>query len=117
MPREASAYLVDIIEACAAIAEAIGGLDLGDYASNRLLRSAVERECIIIGEAVAALGRRSPEDFESITNARRIVDFRNLLTHEYATVDDAIVWAVAVHDIPVLGDECTDLLAQRSPDG
>ena len=49
---------------------------------------------MIIGEAVAALSHVSPRNFDAISNARRIVDFRNQLTHEYPTVDDALVWAI-----------------------
>ena len=112
MPRRASAYLADIIDACEAIASAIDALSLEAYENQRLVRSSVEREFIIAGEAMVALARHSPETFGTITNARRIVDFRNQLTHEYATVDDAIVWAVAQRDVPVLRDECLTLLAR-----
>jgi uncharacterized protein with HEPN domain len=87
MPRDARAYLADIVEACDAIAVAVHGLDLAGYESSRLVRSSVEREFIIIGEALAALARVAPAAFDAITHARRIVDFRNRLTHEYRTVD------------------------------
>jgi uncharacterized protein with HEPN domain len=52
MPRDALAYLSDVIESCDAITVALLGLDLGEYKRNRLVRSSVEREFIIIGEAV-----------------------------------------------------------------
>lgn len=39
-----------------------------------------------------------------------IVDFRNQLTHEYPTVDDALVWAIIVKDVPVLSRECATQL-------
>ncbi len=55
MPRDARAYLADIIESCEAIIVAVRGLDLAGYEGNRLVRSSVEREFIIIGEAAAAL--------------------------------------------------------------
>jgi uncharacterized protein with HEPN domain len=112
MPRDERAYLVDIVESCAAILFAVRGLDLTAYQGNRLVRSSVEREFIITGEAMAALSRAAPQTFGSITHARRIVDFRNQLTHEYPTVDDALVWAIIVKDVPVLGQECARLLAR-----
>ena len=59
---------------------------------------------------MSALAKRSPELFESITGARRIVDFRNQLTHEYSTVNDAVVWGIAQRDVPVLRQECAALL-------
>ena len=115
MPRDARAYLADMIESCDAIVLAVRGLDLGAYQSNRLVRSSVEREFIIIGEAAAALARIAPEVFEAITRARGIVDFRNQLTHEYPSVDDGVVWAIAEHDVPVLRRECAALILRVSP--
>jgi uncharacterized protein with HEPN domain len=91
MPRDALAYLSDVIESCDAITAALLGLDLDEYKRSRLVRSSVEREFIIIGEAVAALARVAPDVFAVIPRARRIVDFRNQLTHEYPTVDDTLV--------------------------
>lgn len=85
-------------------------LNLHGYQENRLVRSSVEREFIIIGEAVAALARIAPEVFNAISRARRIVDFRNQLTHEYRTVDDALVWAIVETDVPILRRECADLM-------
>jgi uncharacterized protein with HEPN domain len=112
MQREVRAYILDIVEACDAIAFAVNGVELDAYGSNRLVRSSVEREFIIIGEAVAALRELAPEMFERITQARRIVDFRNQLTHGYMTVNDTIVWGVAVRDVPLLRRECAALLAE-----
>src|SRR6478609_1410975 len=98
MPRDSLAYLLEIVEACEAIAFAIQGLDVDAYRSNRLIRSSVEREFIIIGEAVSAVSRHAPELFAQLSQARRIVDFRNQLTHGYAGVADPIVWAIANRD-------------------
>lgn len=84
------------------------------YQANRLVRSSVEREFIIIGEAIVALSRRAPETFDAITHARRIVDFRNQLTHEYPMGDDAIVWALVETDVPVLRRECATFLDSAS---
>jgi len=76
----------------------------------RAIRSAVEREFILIGEAVGGVGRMSPELLEGISYARMIVGFRNLLTHDYAAVDDETVFAVANSDLPQLRAECAALL-------
>ncbi len=109
MQRDSRAYLNDIVEACEAIRQALTGMDLAAYGANRLVRSAVERE-FIIGEAIAALSRMSPDFFGQITHARRIVDFRNQLAHQYSEVDDTVVWLIAQHDAPVLYSECAALL-------
>jgi len=44
--------------------------------------------------------------------ARIIVGFRNVLTHEYAAVDDEAVNGVATEDVEKLRRECAGLLSQ-----
>ena len=112
MQRNNRAFLNDVVEACEAIEQALTGMDLAAYRNSRLVRSAVEREFIIVGEAMTALFRLSPELFGRITHARRIVDFRNQLTHQYANVDDTVVWLIARHDAPILRAECAALLRE-----
>lgn len=114
MPRGQRAYLADVIDSCEAIELAVAGLGLSAYTASRLVRSSVEREFIIIGEAIAALARVAPSTFEAITNARRIIDFRNQLTHEYPTFDDALVWAIVDKDVPLLRRECSLLRRECS---
>jgi uncharacterized protein with HEPN domain len=55
MPRSVAAYLVDILEACEAIEDVLSGVDLPSYLEQRSIRSSVEREFIIIGEAVTGI--------------------------------------------------------------
>jgi uncharacterized protein with HEPN domain len=110
MPRSIAAYLSDIVEACDAIEAALRGVDLARYRSDRIIRSAVEREFILIGEAVSSLVRLEPGMAKGISHARMIVGFRNQLTHDYASIDDETVWAIAGHDVAVLRRECAALL-------
>jgi uncharacterized protein with HEPN domain len=110
MPRDARAYLSDIIESCDAIGNAVAGLELETYSSDRLVRSAVEREFITIGEAITSLSRVAPDLFEAISDARMIIGLRNVLTHDYAAVDDETVLGVATSDVDTLRRECEDML-------
>jgi uncharacterized protein with HEPN domain len=73
MPRDPRAYLADILDSCDAITTATINLSLHEYQRNRMIRSSVEREFIIIGEAMAALARIAPETFDVITRARRSI--------------------------------------------
>ena len=66
MPRDERAYLIDILESCDAIKSAVRDFDLAAYQDNRLVRSSVEREFIIIGEAMAALARIEAATFERL---------------------------------------------------
>lgn len=110
MPRSVAAYLADIIDACDAIDDVLSGVDLAAYEQQRAIRSSVEREFILIGEAVASIRRSDPSVAELISNARMIVGFRNILTHDYAAVDDESVYGAAVKDLPLLRRQCADLL-------
>jgi len=112
MPRSTKAYLADIVDSCDAIEKAISGIATEDYLSNRLVRSAVEREFLIIDEALVSLGRLEPDLASQITHARLIVGFRNRLAHEYSAIDDEAVLRIAQRDVPVLRKECESLLAR-----
>jgi len=113
MKREPLAYLSDILESCEAIDKALLGLQIKDYLGNRLVRSSVEREFTIIGEAVLALSHNAPAIYSSITGARRIIDLRNRLTHEYPSVDDELIWGLAKGAMQILKVECQALLSER----
>lgn len=76
MPRDERVYLADILESCDAIESAAQNLELAAYQDNCLGLSSVEREFIIIGEAIAALApshrqlsRRSRGHVASLTFA------------------------------------------------
>lgn len=87
MRRNPRAFLFDIVEAADAILEAVTGLTLEQYRGSRLIRSSVEREFIIIGEALSSLSRLNNELFSQIQHAAQIISFRNKLTHEYTSID------------------------------
>lgn len=55
----------------------------------------MERQFEIVGESLNRLSRVDPENAASIPDLPRMVAFRNILIHGYATVDDAFVWDVA----------------------
>ena len=92
LPRDARAYLYDIAAACTRIAEFTAGRSVEDYKQDAMVRSAVERQFEIIGEALNLLRQSSPGVAGKITDASRIIAFRNRLIHGYATVSDDVVW-------------------------
>lgn len=47
-----------------------------------------------------------------ITKHRRIVDFRNVLTHGYDLIDHRIVWSTIDEEVPVLLAEVEALLGR-----
>ncbi len=112
MPEEARAYLHDVVKACRLIQSFVEGKAYADYADSALLRSAVERQFEVIGEALNQALRVYPELENDVTHARRIVSFRNRLIHGYASVADEVVWGVMEGYLPRLKSEAEALLTE-----
>ena len=112
MQRDVRAYLYDSCIAAGLIVEFLGKSTLEDYRNNALLKSAVERQFEILGEACNQLAKLDPQQAEQIPNLRRIVDFRNVLAHAYAVVDDALVWGAATGSIPSLQRQLKEQLSK-----
>ena len=110
MARDLSAYLQDIHDACIAIEEVMQGVTLEDYRRKRAIRSSVEREFIIIGEAPRRINALDESLFRSISNSRAIIVFRNLLAHDYGAVDDDSMFGLVQSDLIVLKAEVKQLL-------
>jgi uncharacterized protein with HEPN domain len=112
MAPEARAYLWDARRAADAVARFIAGKDRDDYLGDDLLRSAVERQFEIVGEARSQLGKASPALLARLPDARNAIGFRNVLIHGYAQVDGAIVWRAATEDLPRLRSAVDALLSE-----
>ncbi|PSB38495.1 HepT-like ribonuclease domain-containing protein [Aphanothece minutissima] len=111
MKRDPRAFLSDVIEAGHAIQQAVADINLDGYSNSRLIRSSVEREFTIIGEALNQLSQRDVDLFSQIHEAPQIISFRNKLNHEYAIINDQLVWGVIQINLPALLKQCTQLLS------
>ena len=107
---ETNKYLFDIRQACDLLLQFTKNKSLADYSADPLLRSAVERQFEILGEALNQLMRLHPSYASRITDARRIIAFRNRLNHGYDSIADDIVWGVLETNLPVLRREVAALL-------
>ena len=110
MRRDSRVLLMAVVESADAIADAVAAIRFNDYCNSRLIRAAVEREFITIGEALNNLSRIDCGLFARIDQAPRIISFRNKLTHEYDRVDDALVWGVIQKSLSPLRATCSALI-------
>ena len=110
MRRSATAILADALAATDSIESIVSGATRDEYLATRMLRSAVEREFLIVGEALNALDSLTDDARDRVTNLGRIVGMRNRLAHAYDLIDDAMIWSVACDAIPALRRELREWL-------
>ena len=109
-PRDKRAYLWDILDAANSISSLTADKTINNYLAERPLRSAVEREFEIIGEALNQLEKQLPEARTKITDFAKIVSFRNRLMHGYFAIDHEVVWGAVELFLPTLVKEVQELL-------
>ena len=102
MRRDPRKFLWDARQAADAILQFTRGKTREDFARERMLRSVVERQFEIIGEALSQLARVDAELARQVPDLAKIVAFRNILVHGYAVIDDEIVWRVTQESLPDL---------------
>ncbi|HEX2837966.1 MAG TPA: HepT-like ribonuclease domain-containing protein [Phycisphaerales bacterium] len=103
-PQDDPAHLLDMIDAARAILGFVQGKTLADYQADLLLRSAVERQLEVLGEAA----RRVSDETRTRTPEiawEKIIRTRHRVSHEYDTLDHTIVWRIATEHLPVLVDQ------------
>lgn len=94
--------LFDAQKACESAIEFCHGKTEKDYEKDLMLRSAVERQLEILGEALKMAMAEDLEFEGKIPEARRIVGIRNRIIHGYDCVDDEIIWDVVTRKLAPL---------------
>lgn len=80
------------------------------YQNDLRTRRAVERNIEIIGEAMNRILQK--DETIELSNARKIVDTRNRISHGYDTVSDDIIWGIVINHLPILKSEIEKLLQE-----
>ena len=106
-------HLQDILTAIEEIESFVGdGPKLfDDFYGNLCLRSAIERNIEIIGEAMNRILKTDKNI--AITNSRKIVDARNYIIHGYDSLSADILWSMVINHLPKLKNEVTSLLGKE----
>ncbi len=112
--RSEEARLADMLKAAETICRFVHGRTLDDYLSDDMLRSAVERQIEIIGEAARFVSVRTRNAHPDIPWQAIIVQ-RHVLVHEYGEILDEKIWRVATLHAPVLIDKLRAMLPPLPP--
>ena len=114
MRLESKKYLFDVKQAADLLAEFTQAKSFEDFQSDPMLRSAVERQFEVIGEALSQLAKLDHDTADLISDHRRIIAFRNILIHGYAQIDHRLVWGVLDSKLPTLSREVEKLLQENA---
>ena len=109
MELESKKLIYDLDQATELIATFTQGKQLTDYKADALLRSAVERQFEIVGEALNRLKKVDPGVVARISDYQRIIGFRNVLAHGYDVISDEIVWDIVQNKLPGLRQEIAEV--------
>ena len=113
--RSERLYLLDLIEAIDLAERFLLGVDEEAFVANELVSAAVAQKFIIIGEAGRLLRDRLSDHYPDVA-WNQAVSMRNLVVHNYFSVDRHIVYQTAKHDLPVLRAQMRNILVAEYPD-
>ena len=108
--RDDRGRLLDIQEAIGRIIKyAARGREA--FEQDELIQTWVLHHLQIIGEAVRSLSPTFIQKHSEIAWSK-IVGMRNILVHDYFSIDAAIVWAVIENDLPALDQQIAAMLGE-----
>lgn len=102
MQPESGAHLWDAAESARLVRDFARGKTEADFISDLLIRSAIERQLEVLGEALNRLRKYDVFTANRVPDLDRIIGMRNILAHEYGEIDYEIVWRAATVSIPAL---------------
>jgi uncharacterized protein with HEPN domain len=97
--------LSDIVRSIDEIHEFSNGLTVDDfklYLSNKMMRRAIERDLIIIGEAMHDIVKVDHTRVMRIKNSRRVIELRNDVVHSYDDLANEKIWNFIWKELPYL---------------
>lgn len=90
-----------ILEAIQEIEDFTRGFNLEQFVNHRLVRNATVRQFEIIGEASNAISEAAKNELPEIP-WRLLVDFRNVLIHQYFGINYKQVFSAIENDLPAI---------------
>ncbi len=100
MPSRLPKLLFDALTAARLAREFSSGLSYEQYSANLLVRSAVERQLEILGEACQRMLQVDPAIRQRVPEVGLAIGLRNRIIHGYDRVETAIVHETLQRDLP-----------------
>lgn len=105
--------LQHVYEAIGEIESYVSGLSLDDFVADSKTRFATIKQLEIIGEAVGHLDAKLLDEFNEV-DWRGVKAFRNVMIHEYFSVNLETVWNTVLQDLPPLKTTIAKMMSKFS---
>lgn len=89
------------------------GLTFDAFASDVLVRSAIERQLEILGEACQRMVSVDADIRRRLPEVGFAIGLRNRIIHGYDRIENAVVFDTVVQDLPALADGLAAELAKQ----
>lgn len=112
MEKDNIAYFHLILDAIRKIREYLGEISFDGFLADGKTQSAVIMQIQIIGE----LTKKIPEEMKSEIDVpwKEIVGLRDMVSHDYFSLDIEAIWNTATKDVPDLGNKIDKYLNKTS---
>jgi len=111
--RRDRVFIAQMVEAAEAALEFSDGHTAESFIGDRLVGFAVVRAIQLIGQAARAVSRELQAAHPEIP-WREMIGMRNVVVHDYADVDLALVWKTVREDLPGLVERLNAILEEGS---
>jgi uncharacterized protein with HEPN domain len=111
--RRDSVFIAQMVEAAEAALEFIDGHTADSFACDRLVGYAVVCAIQLIGQAARSVSAELQAAHAEIP-WREMIGMRNVVVHDYADVDLALVWKTVREDLPGLIERLKAILEDGS---
>ena len=109
MPKDYRVYLDDILEAIEKIRDYIELMSFDSFYNDPKTIDAVNRNLGVIGEAANRLTDEIRCKYPNI-EWHRIIALRNIIIHDYASVDLEIIWDIVKNKLSLLEKQVKEIL-------
>lgn len=112
MPRDDSAYLLDMLLAARDAVLFTAGMSYDDFVRDRRTQLSVLKSLEIVGEAAVHVSGDTKQVHSDIA-WREIVSMRNRLVHVYFDINLPLVWDTVRDDLPALIERLEPLVPRE----
>lgn len=114
--RDLTLFIKDILTSTHKIIEYTENITLKEFLKDHKTYDAVMRNLQIIGEAIKHLPKEFRRKYKNV-EWKKVAGLRDIVVHEYFSINEDIIWDVIKHKIPELKKEIDKILKEIDKNG